>query len=143
MAERRRIVWGASTKAPQTPDQRAEELLLSILTPEERAYYKRTGRVAIRGSNGGEYEIRTDHCSGNIRPLNRVWVSAPYGNPVRARPVGPDNLLCAHPRLDIYEQRGDDRLWTARLPMLDAIATQILTIKADEKHFLRTALVYL
>jgi hypothetical protein len=106
-----------------------------VLTPEEQAYFNRFGNLRITGSEGGQYEIGVRSQSGNIRPLTTVKVGVKNFMYSGARTAGPDNLLCAHPSP-----------WTPdglRLPLLDAIATQVLTIKVNEKHFLKTAFIYL
>lgn len=121
---------------PEPPSERAAQLLRQVLTPEEQHHYTKTGNITITGSKGGKYEVGTGSCSGNIRPLQSVWV----GTDLRRRRATPTNLLCAHPRLHHHDAHG---YYLGTLPVLDAIVTQVLTIKADEKHFLRTALIYL
>lgn len=126
------------SQLPLSPDERAKHLLLQVLSPEERLNYRAQLRreVTITGSEGGRYKVRMGSYSGNIVPLTPVWIGPVY----RRRRAGPSNTLCAHPRLDLYNQNG---AWRGRMPAMDAIVTQVLTIKADEKHFLRTALLYL
>lgn len=91
-----------------------------------------TKRIEITGSQGGRYRLTTDSQTGNITPLTEVKIGS-YGG-IFGKRAGPNNRLCAHP--SPYTRGGD------RLPLLDAIATQVLVIKVDEGKFLRTALIY-
>jgi hypothetical protein len=123
----------------QTPDQRAAALLREVLTPEERAVLDMTQRLIITGSEGGRYEIGLRSCSGNIKPLQPVTLGVGSNWFHQRRTANEFNMLCAHPPRHVYD---DDGVWRGQLPLMDAIVTQVLTIKANERHFLRTALIY-
>jgi hypothetical protein len=106
-----------------------------VLTPEEQHYFTRHRKIIITGSEGGRYEVRLGGDTGNIRPLQTVKVGIRNALFSGGRAAGPDNLLCAHPKRHLNDGN--------TLPLMDSIATQVLTIKANEKHFLRTAFIYL
>ena len=95
---------------------RAEELLLSLLTTEQRDAYRRDNMFLVIGSHGTVYRIRTG-VAGNIE-----WLT-PDGH------LG--GRLCAHPTMD------DD--W---LPTADVMISQVLALTTDERAFLQLANVH-
>lgn len=95
--------------------ERACALLLALVCEEERRRYADRHEVIVTGSHGSRYKI-THGYQGNVYRLDK------RGNIVAG--------YCAHPRM----HTGD-----GRLPMEDAMITQILAIRADEAEFLRVA----
>ena len=129
---------GAARAAPiQSPDERARDLLFQVLSPSERAMFIRLRRFEVTGSKGGRYRISTYGDTGNIENLTPVRLTQ-YGG-MFGKKVEPGRTLCAHPRRYIEDQDGR---YLGALPLLDRIATQVIVIKADEEHFLRTAYLY-
>jgi hypothetical protein len=63
----------AARAARAAANTRAEELLLSLLTPEQAATYRERGWFEVRGSKGGRWRIRNRGQSGNVdlMPRNR------------------------------------------------------------------------
>lgn len=96
---------------------RARTLLGEFLNDEQKAELERHGRFHVVGSKGRRYCIRAEGQSGNVDLLK------PDGS-IQAR-------LCCHPRTsDGY------------LPEEDAWLMQMIEIRHDEDHFLRTANVH-
>ena len=95
---------------------RAEELLLSLLTDEQAESYRSDGSFIVIGSHGGRYRI-TRGVSGNI-----LWV--PEGNDMAAR-------LCAHPTMA--------ESW---LPTPDVQVAQLLALITDERDFVNRANIH-
>jgi hypothetical protein len=93
---------------------RARMLLGEFLSDEQKAELESHGRFHVTGSKGRRYCIRAEGQSGNVDLLK------PDGN-LQAR-------LCAHPR--------------GYLPEGDAWLMQMIEIRHDEDHFLRTANVH-
>jgi hypothetical protein len=93
---------------------RARILLGEFLTEEQKTELERHGRFHVTGSKGRRYCIRTTGQSGNVDLLtDKGEVQA---------------SLCAHP--------------CGYLPDGDAWLMQMLEIRNDEDHFLRTANVH-
>ena len=98
----------------QAARARARILLGEFLTDEQKTELERHGRFHVTGSRGRRYCIRTEGQSGNVDLLtDKGQVQA---------------SLCAHPR--------------GYLPDGDAWLMQMLEIRQDEDHFLRTANVH-
>jgi hypothetical protein len=93
---------------------RARTLLDGFLSDEQKVELERKGRFFVTGSKGRRYCIRATGQSGNVDLLK------PDGS-LQAK-------LCAHPR--------------GYLPDGDAWLAQMLEIRHDEDHFLRTANVH-
>ncbi len=93
---------------------RAEELLLSMLNPEQVASYTEQGHFDVIGSEGGRYRIEKG-VSGNV-----LWI-----------PEGSDRMagrLCAHPSM----RDG----W---LPTPDVAVAQLLALQTNEREFVGVA----
>lgn len=100
---------------------RAVELLLSLLSPEQRASYERDRSFTVIGSAGGIYRIRPG-VMGNVD-----WIDpANSGREIAG-------VLCAHPQL-----------WTSdgSLPDPDVALAQMLALTTDEADFVATANVH-
>lgn len=95
---------------------RADELLQSMLSEQQREAYRLTGEFEVMGSAGGVYRIRRG-TSGNVD-----WI-APDGT-VGAR-------LCAHPEM----REG----W---MPDQDVALAQMLALRTDEAGFIGMANVH-
>ena len=111
--ERRREQQAARTKA--------RLLLGEFLNDEQKAELERLGRFHVTGSKGRRYCIRAEGQSGNVDLLK------PDGS-VQAR-------LCCHPRRppgDGYDLLPEGGAWLM----------QMIEIRHDEDHFLRTANVH-
>jgi len=93
-------------------DQRAQELLLSLLTPQQRESYLDKGWFEVRGSKGGRWRIRNKGQSGNVDLMPEIGEER-------------DATYCAHP--------------PGGLPNADAHLAQMLALVTDEESFLRTA----
>jgi len=115
-------------------EQRALALLPRVLDPRERAYFERTGRILITGSEGGMYEIQRGSCVGNVVPQQRVSVGR-----IWTTSAGAGSALCAHPAM---VRPKDNGFGVEELPPTDAHIAQILALKADERGFLRIANLY-
>jgi hypothetical protein len=89
---------------------RAEELLASLLTPEQAGSYREHGWFAVRGSAGGWWRIRNQGQAGNVEELDGA------GHPVAT--------WCCHP--------------PGFLPDPDAHAAQYLHLVTDEPGFRKT-----
>jgi len=112
--ERRRDEYAVATS-------RATALLLSLLSPEQRASYERDRTFMVIGSAGGIYRIRPG-AMGNVD-----WIDpASSGREVAG-------VLCAHPQL-----------WTpdGTLPDPDVALAQMLALTTDEAGFIATANVH-
>jgi hypothetical protein len=89
--------------------KKAEALLLSVLTEEQRSELSKRRQFFVTSKSGKRYRIDR-HTHGNVYELNEL------GNPVRR--------LCAQP---------------PGVPVDDAIAAQKLMLETDEAAFLRVA----
>jgi len=112
-------------------EQRAQSLLPSVLTREERAHFEMTGEIIITGSRGTKFTIQRHTVTGNVIPHTPVYVSG------MSRVRG-GVKICAHPRMSVWSVTGK----RAVLPLTDALIAQILAIKADEAKFCQTAYFY-
>jgi hypothetical protein len=93
-------------------DQRAKDLLLSHLTPEQRKTFENNGWFIVKGGKSGDrYKIKTNGYAGNIDKVDVNNVSQ-----IR---------FCAHTRRE--------------LPLHDHHVAQMLAIQYDEEQFLRVA----
>lgn len=103
-AERRRVRAVASA--------RAEELLLSLLSPEQARTWREHGWFEVQGSRGGRWRIRNRGQSGNVDLMPEI---------------GQERLAtyCAHP--------------PDGLPDADAHLAQMLHLATDEDGFRRVA----
>lgn len=101
--------------AREAAEERARELLLSLLPEDQKEPYRLTGVFEIIGSHGTRYRIRRG-VAGNID-----WLDA------EGRVGG--NLCCHAPQV----QAGQ---W---IPVADVMVGQVLALKADEPAFLRVA----
>lgn len=122
-AEQRRALDAARNEARRQRDisrtqaiSRAEELLLSLLSENQRQQYRLTGIFEVIGSAGTLYRIERG-TAGNI-----VWIK-PDGE------IG--GRLCAHPEMR--------ESW---LPVQDVAVAQLLALTTDEKAFVRVANVH-
>jgi hypothetical protein len=106
----------ARTQARIVARERADELLLSMLSEPQRESYSLTGEFEVIGSAGGLYRIQRGN-SGNV-----LWIEP--GGQVGAR-------LCAHPTM----AEG----W---MPDQDVAVAQLLALMTDEPAFVRTANVH-
>lgn len=113
--EQRRQAAREAAAAHEAAEERARELLLSLLPEDQKDPYRLTGVFEIIGSHGTRYRIRRG-VAGNID-----WLDAD-GH------VG-GNLCCHAP------QGGGDR-W---IPTADVMVGQLLALKTDEPAFLRVA----
>lgn len=91
---------------------RAEELLLSLLSDEQRATYREHGWFEVRGSSGRRWRVRNRGQSGNVDLMPEI-------GDVR------EATFCAHP--------------AERLPDADAHVAQMLALVTDDEAFERTA----
>lgn len=89
------------------PNERAKALFLSLISPEQRSEFERTGQVTVRARGGRRYlvECRTNR-HGNIIELDHQGEHA-------AR-------LCVAPG--------------GNIPHFDAILGQIVALEHDEQH---------
>lgn len=99
--------------------ERAEALLAAVLTPEEYLDFNSNRPVHIKGSAGGDYQIRREGLSSNI-------CQVVDGRHVRS--------FCVHP--NPYDRRAN-----GYLPDADGYAAQILALRADEPMVLRETIV--
>lgn len=91
-------------------EETAEELLLAILTQEQRETYRNQHYVVITGRSGKRYRVRRGR-SGNIDVINREGRV--------------EERLCAHPGV--------------ACPDSDTVTAQLLHLQADEEGFWRKA----
>lgn len=89
---------------------KARTLLLSVLSPEQRAEYTKSKTFIVRGNAGGLYRI-THGRIGNVIVLN-------------AADFKPTHALCAHPD---------------GVPIEDVLVAQLLHLRDDEAAFGRVA----
>jgi hypothetical protein len=97
-------------------NDRARELLLSLLTDDRRREFETRHTITVVGSAGNLFRLETGFHEGNVSWLDEAG--------------GVRGTMCAHPPRYV-----DDR----RLPLLDVIAGQLLAIIADEPAFVRVA----
>jgi len=97
---------------------RALELLKSLLTPEQWADYTANQAFIVRGSDGVEYEIEHG-TNGNV-------IARLEDRRVR---------YCAHPRLW-------DSTTRTQLPVPDVLAAQVLALKTDAPGFVAVANIH-
>lgn len=93
-------------------NDRAEELLLSMLTEEQAASYKVRGWFEVRGSRGGRWRIRNVGQAGNVDLMPEIGDEA-------------EMSFCCHP--------------PDHLPVADAHLAQMLHLVTDEDGFRATA----
>lgn len=109
----------AQAQKREGAQKRALELLKMILTPEEKLIWENTGNIAVRGSDGGLYEIDTGYggVHGNVYEVD--------GHGCRLA------SLCAAPdMMDV-----DPELGRMSLPLADGWVGQYLTLKHNEREF--------
>lgn len=94
---------------------RAQELLLSLLSDEQAATYREHGWFEVRGSSGRRWRIRNRGQSGNVDLMPEIGEER-------------EMSLCAHP--------------SVRLPDADAHLAQMLALVTDDEAFERTANVH-
>ena len=113
----------AKSQRTQGAQEKALRLFKYILNPEELLLWETTGKVHVRGSDGGLYEIDTRHhgVHGN------VWSVDEHGCRL--------GNLCVAPRM--FED--DPELGRLGLPLADGWIGQYLTIKNNEADLLRHA----
>jgi len=116
VAEERRLAqeaqWAAERAECDKASERAEELLLSLLSEEQAATYREHGWFEVRGSSGRRWRIRNRGQSGNVDLMPEI------GDVRQA-------TYCAHP--------------PGRLPHADAHVAQMLALVTDDEAFERTA----
>jgi hypothetical protein len=116
VAEERRAAqeaqWAAERAERDKASERAEELLLSLLSEEQAATYREHGWFEVRGSSGRRWRIRNRGQSGNVDLMPEI------GDVRQA-------TYCAHP--------------PGHLPHADAHVAQMLALVTDDKAFERTA----
>jgi len=117
---RQRAIYEERNQRRAAARTRARTLLEQFLDDEQKAELERHGRFYVTGSRGRRYCIRAEGQSGNVDLLKA-------DGSLQAR-------LCAHPRYvpDSHEL----------LPEGDAWLMQMIEIRHDEDHFLRTANVH-
>ena len=118
---RQRAIYEERNRRRSAARAKARTLLEQFLDDEQKLELERHGRFYVIGSRGRRYCIRAEGQSGNVDLLK------PDGS-VQAR-------LCCHPRQvpgESYEL----------LPEGDAWLMQMITLRTDEDHFLRTANVH-
>lgn len=93
-------------------NDRAKELLLSLLTPAQAATYAEHGWFEVRGKSGRRWRIRDRGQSGNVDLMPEI------GDEREAS-------YCAHP--------------PGSLPAADAHLAQLLYLATDDDEFLRVA----
>ena len=118
---RQRAIYEERNQRRSAARAKARTLLEQFLDDEQKLELERHGRFYVTGSKGRRYCIRAEGQSGNVDLLK------PDGS-IQAR-------LCCHPRQvpgESYEL----------LPEGDAWLMQMIEIRHDEDHFLRTANVH-
>lgn len=113
----------AQNAAKAEAKSRAEETLLSLLTPEQRVEYRARRHFHIRGSRGTLFRIMHGS-SGNVREVR---------SPDDERGI---HAYCAHPAMSVRDEAG--RI-LGQLPHEDAMIHQMLALMADEDAFLAIA----
>lgn len=112
---------GEQERRRRVAEARAKEMLVRLLTDEQRETFTRSGYIDVTGSAGGNYRINCGTSySGNIA-LPRSDGGTKRG------------MYCAHP-----SDRGP-RGW---LPLHDMFLGQMLLITTDEPTFLDVAVFY-
>lgn len=91
---------------------KAEELLLSLLAPEQQRTYAEHGWFEVRGSRGGRWRIRNRGQAGNVDLMPEIGEER-------------EATYCAHP--------------PERLPDADAYVAQMLHLVTDEDGFKKVA----
>lgn len=99
-------------EARTAANARAEELLLSLLTPEQAECYRDKGWFEVRGSRGGRWRIRNRGQSGNVDLMPEIGEER-------------EATYCAHP--------------PGNLPDADAYVAQMLQLVTDEEGFKKVA----
>lgn len=103
--------------------ERALELLMMVLTPEERLQHENTGQILVRGSDGHLYELQT---------TSRNTV---HGNIVRTDEHGCRlGTVCVAPKM---HQEHDEEGGVAALPIEDGWVGQYLGLRHNAEEFLR------
>lgn len=117
--EERRLRQRARTERAQ---ERAKELLFSLMTEEQKNDYISNGIFQVVGSDGNTYEFRHGY-SGNIYVPHL------------------DGRKCAHPYMTGHPLDPDDPDYETVFPMAseDAMAVQMLKIMTDADGFLGVA----
>lgn len=105
----------------ETAKVRSKELLVSLLTEEQRAEFVAKKFFPITGSTGTRYVMGIGW-SNNIAMLDE-----------NDRRIG---TLCAHPRQFVDDEDGEA---VGELPVYDCMVTQMLAITVDERYFLNVA----
>lgn len=103
-------------------EERARELLRSLLSPEQLEALDTRNEIPVTGSCGTRFVLNPNHTDGNV-----AW----------SRGEGPDResgQICCHPR-----QSDADHQY---IPLDDVIAGQVLALQCDEETFVRTANLY-
>lgn len=109
-AERRNAEEERREKAAAEADVRAEELLRSLLTPEQIDNLEKQSAIIVKSEMGKQYRIKRGW-SGNVEELDDS------GKPIAS--------YCAHPGEVV--------------PRADNMVAQLLMLKTQEAEFLRTA----
>ena len=116
--------FGQSYREPQRPVQspyeRAEALFMSRLTERQRADYRKSRKIVVRGNRRGIYELRCSGYSGNVRRLRaerRGWLRRKTGR------YRYGFRLCAYP------------CGASSLPEPDVWLAQLLAIRCQEWKF--------
>lgn len=114
-AEREAELWARVEAA----NERARDLLRSVVTDEQWQEFERDNSITVRGSAGGLYSVVCSGTNGNVRYLSE-------GGEVLG-------TLCAHPH--DYTDEGD-------IPTTDLHAGQVLALATDEQAWLSKANVH-
>jgi len=118
----------AERRAKDEAVAKAQETLLSLLTPEQRREYKERKMFHIRGSKGTLYRI-LHGSSGNVR---QVLSEADEGRGLHA--------FCAHPRMGVDQRLAEEAgIQPGHMPHEDAMIAQMLQLMVDEDQFLAVA----
>lgn len=104
-------------------ENRAQELLRMILTPEQLVQYEASGDVTVRGSDGGLFVVQTQYYGRSVH--GNIYETDEHGCQL-AR-------VCVAPRMT-----GEIEGLRYSLPITDGHIGQILSIQHDEAGF-RTA----
>jgi len=102
-------------------EARAKELLKMVVTPLQFEQFERDGEIAVTGSEGGQYVVRSNTHEGNVDYYEDGRKCTSF---------------CAHPRM-YYDNDGH-----RRIPTVDAVVSQILALQHDEFDFIVTANQY-
>jgi hypothetical protein len=118
----------AERRAKDEAVGKAQETLLSLLTPEQRKEYQARKHFHIRGSKGTLYRIMHGS-SGNVR---QVLSEADEGRGLHA--------FCAHPQMSVDRTTAElAGISAGQLPHEDAMIAQMLQLMVDEDQFLAVA----